>query len=91
MSEQKYLINNDNIIEKIILLMNEAESYKNYTGEQKKVYVMNKVKTHIDNATYERYLPLIECIIDGIVKISRKELVIALNKTKSCLFQTCIK
>ena len=73
---------NTNVVDIIINEMHKAELFK-IDGKTKKQVVLKAIKKLIDDQeTYERYLPLVEMLIDSIVKISRKDIKLAFNHTK---------
>ena len=77
------------IFSMIVDLMNVAENVINLTGNEKKKYVMDEFKKLIDNQTYERYEPFIEIMINGIIDISKKNIILDFNKRK-CFKLNCI-
>ena len=82
-------IDDANIITITIFLMEEVEKiYAIKTGEQKKQYVLDCLKTKLGDGPYERYKPLIDLIIDFIVEVSNGNVILHLNKIKNkfCCF-----
>jgi len=77
------------IFSMIVDLMNVVENVINLTGDEKKKYVMDEFKKLIDNQTYERYEPFIEIMINGIIDISKKNIILDFNKRK-CFKLNCI-
>ena len=77
------------IFSMIVDLMNVVENVINLTGDEKKKYVMDEFKKLIDNQTYERYEPFIEIMINGIIDISKKNIILDVNKRK-CFSLNCI-
>jgi len=77
------------IFSMIVDLMNVVENVINLTGDEKKKYVMDEFKKLIDNQTYERYEPFIEIMINGIIDISKKNIILDFNKRK-CFSLNCI-
>lgn len=71
------------IFKLIIKLMNDAQDVLNMSGIQKKEYVMDTLKNHLSNETYERYSPLISLFIDSLKELSKnKSLLNGLIKSK---------
>ena len=66
----------DHIFSELITLMNFAEGQKD-----KKTWVMNSMRVLLGDS-YERYAPLLDLTIDGLVALSRKILQLNLNKKK---------
>lgn len=86
-------MNENNIIEKTIVLMHQAEAKKIREGEIKKNFVLSALKLSLGNELYDRYFPILNILIDTFVSISKKELILKLQETqKACLplFSSCI-
>ena len=64
----------DHIFSELITLMNFAEGQKD-----KKTWVMNSMRVLLGDS-YERYAPLLDITIDGLVALSRKTIQLNLNK-----------
>lgn len=80
-------INQDNIIDTILTLMEQVESFVNKNGQEKKVFVMSGVKTIIGDEPYDRYKYFISSFIDFAVSISKgKKININNIKKKYCCF-----
>ena len=80
-------ISEDNIIEVILQLMEQVESFVNKNGQEKKQYVMSGVKVIIGDEPYDRYRYFISLFIDFAVNISRgKKLNLNNIKKKYCCF-----
>ena len=76
------------LMTRIIYEMKEAQQILN-NGNNKKEYVMKKLRENLDKETYERYEPMISLTIDFIKHISKnKELLKGLTHM-SCF--SCIK
>jgi hypothetical protein len=75
------------IFDTIVILMNIAEKTK-LSGIDKKSMIMDKLAVLVSPETFERYAPLFIIIIDGLVSISRNDIVLLLNKAKK---SPCIK
>lgn len=76
------------LMTRIIYEMKEAQQILN-NGNNKKDYVMKKLRENLDKETYERYEPLISLTIDFIKHISKnKELLKGLQNIP-CF--SCIK
>ena len=78
--------------EKILLnVIDEmAQAQKIITGgEDKKIYVMNKLKEHMDKETYNKYEPMMSLIIDFIKYLATNKKLLDAIKNKKCL--SCVK
>ena len=78
--------------EKILLnVIDEmAQAQKIITGgEDKKTYVMNKLKEYMNKDDYEKYEPMISLIIDFIKTLSKNKKILDAIKNKKCL--SCVK
>ena len=76
--------NKQNFVVKIIEAMVIGQEFGN-NGLEKKSIALNTIKSILDDDTYQRYLPLIDHIIDALVSISRNDIKLAFRKTKRCL------
>jgi phosphoribosylaminoimidazole-succinocarboxamide synthase len=65
------LINEDNIIDIIIKMMEKTEQFINKTGIEKKVIVLDNIKSIIGEESYNRYKYLISSTIDFIIQVSK--------------------
>jgi len=80
-------INEDNIIDTILKLMEQVESFIDKNGEEKKKYVMSGVRVIIGDEPYDRYKYFISSFIDFAVSISKgKKININNIKKKYCCF-----
>lgn len=71
------------IFKLIIKLMNDAQDILNMSGIQKKEYVMDTLKEHLEIEIYERYSPIISLFIDSLKELSKnKSLLNGLVKSK---------
>ena len=78
--------------EKILLnVIDEmAQAQKIITGgEDKKIYVMTKIKEYMNKDDYEKYEPMISLIIDFIKTLSKNKKILDAIKNKKCL--SCVK
>ena len=67
----------------ILNLMEYIDTTLNITGKQKKEFVERTLQEKIGILTFKRYQPMIDQAIDFIVNISKKDIKIGINKTKS--------
>ena len=65
------LINEDNIIDTIIKMMEKTEQFIDKTGIEKKVIVLDNIKTIMGQESYNRYKYLISSTIDFIIEVSK--------------------
>ena len=85
--ETNNLVNEDNIIDTILKLMEQVESFIDKNGTDKKNYVMSGVRVIIGNDAYERYHFFISSFIDFAISISKgKKLNLNNIKKKYCCF-----
>ena len=78
--------------EKILLnVIDEmAQAQKIITGgEDKKIYVMTKIKEYMNKDDYEKYEPMISLIIDFIKYLATNKKLLDAIKNKKCL--SCVK
>ena len=78
--------------EKILLnIIDEmAQAQKIITGgEDKKIYVMTKIKEYMNKDDYEKYEPMISLIIDFIKYLATNKKLLDTIKNKKCL--SCVK
>ena len=76
------------LMTRIIYEMKEAQQILN-NGNNKKDYVMNKLRENLDKETYERYEPMISLTIDFIKHISKNKELLKGLQNMSCF--SCIK
>ena len=69
----------------IVELMNKVDKFVDMQGSEKKLYVMNETKKILTDEAFERYSLFIEMTIDGLVDISKKNIILYLNKRKICI------
>ena len=65
------LINEDNIVDTIIKMMEKAEQFIDKSGIEKKVIVLNNIKSIMGDEPYERYRYFISSTIDFIIEVSK--------------------
>lgn len=92
-TEDVKLVSNDanNIGTFMLGAMHIVECDKSMLGTEKKAFVLQTIKQMLGNEVYHRYEPLLDIIIDLLVSISRKDIQLLLNKTKTCFksFGSC--
>ena len=80
-------ISETNIIDTILNLMEQVDSFMDKNGEEKKHYVMSGVKVIIGDDAYERYKYFISSFIEFAVSISKGKKINLNNiKKKYCCF-----
>ena len=79
----------ETILNTILNNMNEAQEVIT-GGEDKKNYVMQKLKEYMTPQDYIRYEPFISLIIDFIKTLAKNKYVLDTLKNKSC-FLSCVK
>jgi hypothetical protein len=70
------------IIDIVVGTMQDVESFKNFTGKQKKEYSLSKIKGIIGPDEFEKYDVLLPIMIDFIIAVSKNEYIFNLNKIK---------
>ena len=73
----------------IVHLMNLVEKQKTMTGEEKRASVLLSLKGMLPPDVYTTYEPLIVVVISLLCKITKSDIKLAVNKTKTC-FTNCI-
>lgn len=75
---------NFDLFDFIIKIMEHAETMHGYTGEKKKLYVMQLIKMYMVDKWGEEYFNkyeyIIPLIIEFIITISKNEIIININK-----------
>ena len=91
MSESKLIIETSKfgIIDLIVKLMTEVESFVDFKGEQKKTYVIAQIKLVLDETDYNTYGELIDLLVEFIIAISRGEYKLNLNNIKKITTKCC--
>ena len=91
MSESKLIIETSKfgIIDLVVKLMTEVESFVEFTGEQKKTYVIAQIKLVLDETDYKTYGELIDLLVEFIIAISRGEYKLNLNNIKKITTKCC--
>ena len=91
MSESKLIIETSKfgIIDLVVKLMTEVESFVEFTGEQKKTYVIAQVKLVLDETEYKTYGELIDLLVEFIIAISRGQYKLNLNNIKKITTKCC--
>lgn len=80
-------VNENNIIDIILNLMEQVESFIEKTGQEKKQYVMDTIKVIIGPDAYDRYKYFISSFIEFAVSVSRGKKINLNNiKKKYCCF-----
>jgi flagellar biosynthesis regulator FlbT len=74
-----------NIFEITVEFMKIASTFKGMTGEEKKYFVMEKIRAHLGEESYNRYELLFSVMIDGIMDIAKDKNILAeLKKINKC-------
>ena len=91
MSESKLIIETSKfgIIDLVVKLMTEVETFVDCKGEKKKEYVIAQIKLALDITDYEMYEDIIELLIEFIIAISRGEYKLNLNNIKKITTKCC--
>ena len=76
--------NKENFVYEIVKAMTVSEQLCN-NGSEKKFMTLNTIKAILDDDTFQRYLPLIDQIIDSLVSISKNDIELSFKKTRKCL------
>jgi hypothetical protein len=76
----------------IIDLMRSTQAINGMTGDEKKSFVMARIKDILGNESYERYQPVISMAIDLLKAISRDKSVLeGFESLKKKLCFSCIR
>ena len=78
------------IIDIVVGTMQDVESFKTYTGKQKKEFALTRVKGIIGPDEYEKYDTMLPILIDFIIAVSKNEYIFNLNKIKKYFNFSCI-
>jgi hypothetical protein len=91
MSESKLIIETSKfgIIDLVVKLMTEVESFVDFTGTKKKEYVITQIKKALDETEYEMYEDLIDMLIEFLIAMSRGEYKLNLNNVKKITTKCC--
>jgi len=82
-----------NVLEMSINFMEIAENMQEVEGNQRKEYVLYKMKKHL-GMLYDSYENEIETIIESVIFITKLGRVIMINQcdiTKNCIGSSCFK
>ena len=74
--------NKNGVLDSIVYLMEQVESFIDFSGQQKENYVLNQLKTLLGNEAFERYHPIFPLIIKFLVLISKQQIKLNLNRLK---------
>ena len=74
--------NKNGVLDSIVYLMEQVESFIDFSGPQKENYVLNQLKTLLGNEAFERYQPILPLIIKFIILISKSQVKLNLNRLK---------
>tara|TARA_R100000541_G_C1891386_1_gene83557 strand:+ start:412 stop:675 length:264 start_codon:yes stop_codon:yes gene_type:complete len=78
--------------DKITHYMRLASKFKDRSGQQKKVFVLNKLKEILSQEEYGLYFELISEFIDFLIKLSKnKNILKELNTKTNGLFNICLE
>ena len=91
MSESKIIIETSKfgIIDLVVKLMTEVESFVYFPGQNKKEYVIDQIQLVIGEEDYEIYGELIDLLIEFIIAISRGKYELNLNNIKKITTKCC--
>ena len=78
---------NFGIIDIVVKEMEKIEKHKN-KGEDKKKIVINNIQKIISSEAWGQYADLVPILIEFIVKLSKNEYSVEINKLKKCF--SCI-
>lgn len=80
------------LMEAVVQFMNTAETLgrlHKMNGAEKKQYVLDQIELRVGPDDFKRYELVLGLVIDGLVSITRKDLMLALKHTKSTLLSCC--
>ena len=72
----------NNIIETVIHLMQQVETFNKYSGEDKKKYVFDAMETILGSVDFYNMKDMIENLIEFAIKLSKKEIQLNFNIKK---------
>ena len=64
----------------IVKLMNDAETLTHLQGHGKKEFVLLRLQEDMSQDSYMTFYPLLSLIVDGLCKISKDDITLAINK-----------
>jgi len=73
----------ETIFDFLLLIMRDAEAILDLDGKQKKEYAMQALKEHLEGDIYERYSPILDLTIDGIIYLAKNKKILNELITKS--------
>ena len=82
------IILDDDLFTVIVDSMNDVEK-STPSGFMKKKLVLQTVYTVIGRDAYERYLPILELVIDGLVLLGKKDLKLLIKSSRNCYRRCC--
>ena len=91
MSESKIIIETSKfgIIDLVVKIMTEVESFVDFSGQKKKEYVIDQIQLVLGEEDYEIYGELIDLLIEFIIDISRGQYELNLNNIKKITTKCC--
>ena len=80
------------LYDKISYYMKKASKFKDKSGQQKKVFVLNKLKEVLSPEEYSLFFELISEFIDFLINLSKnKKLLKELNTKTNGIFNICLE
>lgn len=69
----------------IVHMMLDAEGILDLKGSDKKKYVMDMLKEHLEGDIYERYSPILDLMVDGIIYLAKNKDVLRGLVSNKCI------
>ena len=73
------------IFDFLITVMLDAEAILDLNGTDKKKYVMEALKEHLEGDIYERYSPILDLMVDGIIYLAKNKDVLRGLVSNKCI------
>tara|TARA_R110000822_G_scaffold82836_1_gene195612 strand:- start:52 stop:315 length:264 start_codon:yes stop_codon:yes gene_type:complete len=73
----------NSIFDKITYIVLQAEKYKNLSGQNKKLFVIEKLKQTVSDEFFETYFDMISDFIEFLIKSSKNKKFLKHINTKS--------
>ena len=89
MSQLEPMVEKFGIVGLVAKLMSEVELFVDFTGEQKKKYVIDQIKLSVRENHYEEVEDLVEMLIEFVIAISKNEYKLDINTIKKISTKCC--
>ena len=89
MSQLEPMVEKFGIVGLVAKLMSEVELFVDFTGEQKKKYVIDQIKLSVRENHHEEVEDITEMLIEFIIAISKNEYKLDINTIKKISTKCC--